>query len=178
MRSNARRGYTLIEVALALALAALVVETSARLLDQIHDEDQRIRRDAAALTREGTTRLWLDDALAHAVTSTDTTRGFRGDEHAAEFDTRCRTNRGWSLPCRAALVIDSVRDSAVLYLRDTLGSLSPLLRRLGPARFLYFDPARVDSSWTSRWQSAATIPAAIAVAGARDTLFIPIGLSR
>jgi prepilin-type N-terminal cleavage/methylation domain-containing protein len=176
MRADA--GYTLVEVVAAVALAAIVVETSARLLDQIGDQGRRIRRDAVAVTDAGVARRRLDDALAHATTSSDTSRGFRGDEHFMELDSRCATSAGWSLPCRTAILIDTVRDSSIIYARDNDGPAAAVRRQRGAAFFLYRDLARPESSWAHGWRGAATLPAAIAIGSAHDTIVIPVGAAR
>jgi prepilin-type N-terminal cleavage/methylation domain-containing protein len=178
---HAPRGYTLLEIVVALALAAVVVQTGAGVLDQVATHGRHIDHDATSITRTGTGDLLLARLIADATTSTDTTQQFAGDPRAIEFTTRCERPAGFSASCRMTLSIDATADSSAIIARSIDGRLLHLLtlrRQLGSASFVFLHPSRHDSSWTTHWQTAVTLPAAVAVTTPHDTLILPIGVAR
>ncbi|HXT18949.1 MAG TPA: hypothetical protein VN706_25205 [Gemmatimonadaceae bacterium] len=175
MRPN---GFTLFEIVLALALAALVIETAAYTLDQLETQGRHIQRDATDNAREGTGNALLTDLLANAMPSNDTTQNFAGDTHFVQYRTRCAEPAGWSTTCVITLLIDSTRDSSIIYAQTHDGGLLPLHRQLGTASFLFLGTAGADSTWNTTWRTAVTIPAALGITSAHDTTVLPIGAAR
>jgi hypothetical protein len=58
---------------------------------------------------------------------------------------------------------------------DGVGATALRLRAFaGPAAFRYADPFAADR-WTREWRARATLPAALAILVAADTLVFPVG---
>lgn len=170
-----KSGVTLLELLVALSIGGLAIVGAMRLLDQLGDAGDRIAIAALTDARASNGDRLLRKLVADVRTTTDSTRRFRGDARNAIFYSLCDTPSGWRESCRASLMIDSLGDSsAVLAQLDGDGPLE--LRRLpGAARFIYFDAAARDSAWSSAWDAGITLPAAIGLVTARDTLVLPLG---
>ncbi len=169
---------TLLEVIIALGIAGIVLLGGALLLDQITDSAGRIARERWAQSYEanayGITRRLLREALP----SFDSTKPFRGDAHSLDYFTRCSVPRGWSETCHVTLAIDSIDDSTIVMAQFDGGEQFAVRRRAGGMVFRFFDAASRDSAWVASWATSATLPSALAIIGAADTVVFPVGPSR
>jgi prepilin-type N-terminal cleavage/methylation domain-containing protein len=183
---RARRGVTLLELIIALAIAGLAMLGCVMLLDQLNDSHERIVRDRAADATGGNEDRMLRRFLADAHTTTDTAERFRGDEHNASYLTLCDTPSGWPENCRVTLSLDSLRDSSVIvaeakreeHLDDHLEEHFELRRIAGSATFRYLDLSSRDSSWVRQWATSIALPGAIALVVGGDTTILPLGSVR
>lgn len=177
--SHRRTGFTLLEVVAALLLCGLVTLGGVMLLDQLNDGDLRIVREAIVNASSGNGDRVLRRLLADAEPAVeDSLDRFRGEERYLALLTRCDVPAGWAERCRAALSIDSLRDSSVLFIETDRGDRLGLRRLGGLMSFRYLDPVVRDSAWRRTWAASVTLPAAVALVSARDTIVLPVGSAR
>ena len=173
-----RRGFTLIELSLALSLVGMAMAGGIVLMDHLGDSASRIVADGRVASREGNGARILRRTLLDATWTTDTTKRLIGDERSVEFESLCDSSAGWKEPCRFSIAIDYRGDSsAVVAVTQTLQSIV-LRRQIGAAEFRYFDATRADSGWTRHWSSNVTLPVALAIVTDRDTAIFPLGAPR
>jgi len=177
-RISNRRGVTLVELIVALAITGMAILGCVMLLDQLNDSHERIHRQRTADASAGNGDRLLRRFLADARTTTDTAERFRGDERNASYLTLCDTPSGWPEQCRVALVIDSLPDSSAVVAETNRDERFEVRRIAGAATFRYFDPSQRDSSWVRQWATSIALPAAIAVVVGIDTTVLPLGSSR
>ena len=178
MSPSNRRGMTLLEIVVALALAFAVVSLGAGLLSRADDARARINVASDESGREANGERLLGELLLQAESSTDSTRAFRGEGRSLECWTWCLTSRGFATRCSVTLSIDSLSDSSVVTAQTNAGASYVLKRQLGAAQFRYIDASASDSGWPARWSTNTTLPIAIAIVTLTDTVVYPVGPSR
>ena len=174
-----RRGVTLLELLIALAISGLAMVGGILLLDQVTDSDRRIdtasRRAATVANGDRLLRRLLLDARQPR----DTVDRFRGDERNASYPTLCDTPSGWPEPCRALLSISVSGESSAVLAQTAPGARFVVRRVRGPAEFRYLDPTpAADSAWARQWMASVALPAAISLIAAGDTTVFPLGSRR
>lgn len=177
-RLHNRRGVTLVELIIALAISGLAILGCVMLLDQLNDSRDRVVRQRNADASSGNGDRMLRRFLADARTTTDTAERFRGDEHNANYLTLCDTPSGWPEACRVALTVDSLGDSSAIIAKTSRDERFEVRRVPGAAVFRYFDPSAHDSSWVRQWAVSIALPVAIAIIVGTDTTVLPLGSAR
>jgi prepilin-type N-terminal cleavage/methylation domain-containing protein len=177
-RLRNRRGVTLVELIIALAISGLAILGCVMLLDQLNDSHDRIVRQRTADASAGNGDRLLRRFLVDARTTTDTGERFRGDEHNASYLTLCDTPSGWPEACRVALAIDSLRDSSAIIAETNRDERFEVRRIPGAATFRYLDLSARDSSWVKQWATSIALPGAIGVVVGVDTTVFPLGSAR
>jgi hypothetical protein len=168
----------LLELILALSLTGAAMLGGVLLLDQVNDETARIIARGAGGDRESNGARVLRRLIVEAHASNDTMRKFAGDERSVSFQTRCDTPGGWSEPCDATLAIDDREDSSAVVADLSVGGSLTLRRDPGWRLWRYLDANPRDTAWATRWSSATTLPAAVALVSARDTIVFPVQVRR
>lgn len=177
-RARKRRGVTLLELMIALAISGLAIVGGMMLLDQLKDSNLRIGLGSAADATAGNGDRLLRRLLVDAQAAFDSTQRFRGDEHNASYVTLCDTPSGWPELCRANLMIDSLRDSSAIIAETDRNDHFEVRRIVGAATFRYLDLSARDSAWVRQWERSITLPTAIAIVAGRDTTVLPLGSTR
>jgi prepilin-type N-terminal cleavage/methylation domain-containing protein len=181
-RVGNRRGVTLIEVIIALAISGLAMLGCIMLLDQLNDSQSRITRERAADATAGNGDRLFRRLLIDAHTTTDTAERFRGDEYNASYLSFCDVPSGWPEACLVRLSLDSLRDSSVIVADIVRGASVDErfdLRRIpGAATFRYLDLSARDSSWVRKWAASVALPGAIGIVAGVDTTVFPLGSAR
>jgi len=169
-----RSGFTLIEVLVALALAALVALLAHRVFAAVLDGSRRVREAQAQLDHEANARRWLTAAFG-SLTAGSVGGSFDGEPGRATFGTWIPTAAGGFAPTRIALGMEDGRlvarvegaDSVVLADSITAVALDYLL-----------DPGATEH-WVGEWISPVSAPLAVRLrmerAGAADTLLLLVG---
>lgn len=177
-RISNRRGVTLVELMIALAITGMAILGCVMLLDQLNDSHERIHRQRTADASAGNGDRLLRRFLADARTTADTAERFRGDEHNASYLTLCDTPSGWREACRVALTVDSLRDSSAIIAETNRDERFEVRRIPGAATFRYLDLSARDSSWVRQWAVSIALPGAIGIVVGADTMVLPLGSAR
>jgi prepilin-type N-terminal cleavage/methylation domain-containing protein len=176
--ADRRSGTTLIEVIAAIAIGAVAILGGVLLMNQVTDTGLRISRDGRASAHEGNSVRTLRRLLREAQPSFDSTKRFRGDARSLDYITRCQMPSGWTEICHVTVSIDSIGDSSAVTAQFDGGNQFVLERHAGLLAFRYFDPVFRDSAWSTRWATSATLPLALGIVSAGDTMVLPVGPSR
>lgn len=178
MSRRSRSGFTLLELVLALSLVGAAVLGGLLLLDQLNDGTERIVAESAATDREANGARLLRRIVFEAHTSPDTSRKFAGDDRSVSLLSWCDAPGGWSEPCDITLSIDARDDSSVVVADLSLGGSLVLRRESARRTWRYVDATARDTAWATHWSSGTTLPAALALVSARDTIVFPVRVSR
>ena len=180
MRTRSRRGFTLLELILAMSLVGAAMLAGVLLIDQLNDGAARIVAQSADTDREANGARLLRRLIFEAHTSADTTRPFAGDVRSLSFISWCDVPGGWREPCHVTLSIDERGDSSAVAADFSPGGPLVLKREAGHRAWAYLDASPRDTVWATHWSSGTTLPAAVALlAGSRsDTVVFPVQVRR
>src|SRR5438093_4228596 len=90
-----RRGFTLMEVLVALTIGAVVVLLAHQLFAGVADRGRTLTEARTVLDRTANARRWLGATLLSLDVGTDGASGFEGRPDHAAFTTWLRTPDGW-----------------------------------------------------------------------------------
>jgi prepilin-type N-terminal cleavage/methylation domain-containing protein len=169
-----RSGFTLIEVAAALALSGLALLGAILLVDQLHDSHVRLARRAEETARVANGARLLRRVLFDAEAGADSTQWFHGDEGSARFLSWCEMPSGWLERCGVMLALDRRIDSTAINATFSTGETITLAMQSGGSRLRYLDRGD-EATWISRWTASVVMPAAISVVGPADSLIVAVG---
>jgi len=148
------------------------------LLDQLDDGTARIIARRADTDREANGARLLRRLIFEGHPSADNTRKFVGDHRSASFHSLCDVPAGWSEPCEATLTIDDRGDSSAIVADLSIGGSLVLRRDATRRAWRYLDASPTDTVWASHWSSGTTLPAALAIVSASDTIVFPVQVRR
>lgn len=165
----ARRGFTLVEVMIALLIGSVVVLLAISTLRAGLDVQQRVMAARDADATATAMRALLSDAIRHAVAGdADDPRGMHSDTDADRGPALAFVTRGVEAPLggTAAWQVSLTTDAAGLtfaavsrdHARTPLRMSSPATRRLA-VRFLPI----ASSEWREGWDDATRLPEAVEV---------------
>ncbi len=169
------RGFTVIEVTIALLVSAFVVLIAREIVQALGDTSVRVRSEASS----STARAHARDVLRHSLMMArvgDSTE-FVGSDSLVSFETYCAGSEGFLEPCSARLAIRH-RDSAIVTL--VIGSNAPL--EVGSGRpgtsLLFLESAVGGGAWSHTWQRQRLLPVAVGIALGRDTILLALEAAR
>lgn len=168
------RGFTLVELLVALLLTSIVALIAHQLLAGVVDSGAALRRSLPAPTAPTYGREWALEACRTLEVGTPGAHGFEGTPSEARFEARLPTADGWverqsvtfsvhpgsvgvSTSAISATIVDSVTGATLDYLVDGSG----------------------EGGWVTGWSSPVSAPIALRArwirADVSDTLLCPIG---
>lgn len=153
------RGFTLIEVLVALTLGALVVLLAHRVFAGVVDGVARITAARTKLDRSVNARRWLTEAFGSLQAGVDSAGPFEGQPHAVAFATWQRRPAGGLARDRVVLHLDGSRFVADRATND------PLLLRdsVVDVAFDYLLEPGALTTWAREWISPVSAPLAVRV---------------
>ncbi|TMD02343.1 MAG: prepilin-type N-terminal cleavage/methylation domain-containing protein [Chloroflexi bacterium] len=167
-----RNGFTLIEMMVALTVAAMVALLAHRMFSEVLDASRRAADAQDALARDMNARRWLMEAFGSLDISA-TSGGFVGRAHAIDFATWERTVNGTLAVNRVMLAL--VADSLILAGARRI----PLATPVRSLDLDYLLEPGANSVWVHEWISPVSAPLAVRLRLNRgsvvDTLLLLIG---
>ncbi|HEX4561615.1 MAG TPA: prepilin-type N-terminal cleavage/methylation domain-containing protein [Gemmatimonadales bacterium] len=173
-----RRGFTLIEVMVALTLASLVVLLAHRIFSGVADGVGRMDAARTALDRKVNSQRWLAEAFGSLQAGVDSAGSFEGHPDQALFATWQRAPAGGLERRRLRL-----HQVGATLIADGAG-LAPLTLVDSVARigFDYLLEPGANTAWAREWLSPVSAPLAVRVRieylgipARADTLLLIIG---
>ena len=160
-----RRGFTLIEIMVGLALSALVVFIAHRVFAGVVDGAQRLEDARTSLDRDGNARRSLAEMFGSLDVGSEGAGGFAGRPTQAEFTTWGRVSEGWLERRRVVLRADG---GTFVGWSDVSG-----------VEFDYLLEPGANAAWVREWISPVSAPVAVRVRIVRrsviDTLLFVVG---
>jgi prepilin-type N-terminal cleavage/methylation domain-containing protein len=148
------RGFTLIEVLVALTIGAVVVLIAHQLFAAVSDDGRALVAARTELDREANARRWLTAAFLSLDVGTEGASGFEGRPDHMAFTTWSLTLDGWFERQSVSLARQD----------DRLVATVPLGRRLvlwdsvTDAAFDYLLEPGAASRWVREWVSPVSAP--------------------
>lgn len=167
-----RRAFTLIEVVVTLAVGGGAIALAAALTRAAADESAAAARHAvdAAVDANGERLLRRLVGQMELPELTDSITG--GDARAMLFSSWCDRPEGWQERCRVSLRIE--REHGGIAVGLSSGESLEVLSRRGVGAFVYLRAPQHGGRWSERWISAMSLPPAIGIVVAGDTLILRI----
>jgi prepilin-type N-terminal cleavage/methylation domain-containing protein len=166
-------GFTLVEVMVALSVAAVVLLGARMMLGQLADGASRIASAASEADRDANADALLRTLAGRLEVTPE--RRFHGEPHAVRFHTWCEVPDGWLERCEASIGVLERDTAAVLALTTTAGQVVPLRRGFAEAEILYLRDARGGGDWVRSWGAGITAPVGMGMVLDGDTAIIRIG---
>ena len=152
-----RRGFTLVEVLVALTIGAVIVLLAHQLFAGVADRGRTLTLSRTALDRTANARRWLGATLLSLDVGTDGASGFDGRPDHAAFTTWLLTPDGWF----ERRVVSLARQDDRLVATVTPGQAIALMDSIGDVAFDYLLEPGEESRWVREWVSPVSAPLAV-----------------
>jgi prepilin-type N-terminal cleavage/methylation domain-containing protein len=167
------RGFTLLEVILAVTLSGVVVLIGALFWRQSLNSGASLANHRLALDRQEGAIRWIQAAIGSIDVGTEGDVPFTGRQDEIHFSTWLPTVNGW--PERRAVTLAA--EDGALTLVVSPGESLQLMDSVTVVAFDYLLEPGLNSQWASDWESPASAPVAIRVRiahgdGRADTLLL------
>lgn len=166
------RGFTLVEVLVALTVGGMAVSAAAALIGVLNERASAIAAAHARMDRDANAErilrgLWRNLRLAP--------EGLRGDALSVAIRSWCETADGWLEACVAHLEVQRRDDASSLMLRLVGTRIQTLHLFPGAERmaFRYLSEVRYGGTWSSSW-TEQVLPIAVGLIVDRDTIVLAV----
>lgn len=168
-----RRGLTLIELIVALAVTGLVLLGARTLMEGVAASAARV----SAVTRGADEDANGERLLRAVVGRLETGPGkpFTGNPRSAGFSSWCDVPGGWQDPCDVTLVVDSLGGRPALVAVLSTGEALPVRAGFSSGELRYLSDASGGGQWFREWPLGLTTPVALGFVVDGDTLLVRIG---
>jgi prepilin-type N-terminal cleavage/methylation domain-containing protein len=163
-----RRGFTIIELMVALTLSATFLLAGRALIEQVAEIGDTIGTNSAVADSVRAHARSLRAIVRNIDVASDSTN-FSGDSRTAKFISWCTGRDIVRERCAVTLTIDSV-----VTLTDSSGYVV-LLRDTVPGVLRYLADARDGGHWYRSWGAGTLAPLAIGIVFRTDTTVLRIG---
>lgn len=169
-----RRGFTLVEIVVALLVSAVVVLGARMLLEQLGDSTSRTVGNAARGDRDANGEQLLRDLVRRLEVGTPGAARFAGEPDSASFSSWCDVPAGWQERCVVVIRVHPSPIGTTLSLSAT-GIGSQQIRAAAQIELRYLDDAAAGGRWFRSWGAGITAPLAIGLLTGSDTTILRIG---
>ncbi len=180
MKRNRVRGFTLLELMVALATGGMALAGAAALLYGIGEQVDRLVTVAERVDRDANAERLLRTLFANLELSADTTPSLIGDAQTVRFGASCPTAEGWLGRCGVRLSADAGAATGSLHLELTAAGAegaalgkTVLAEGFEEVGIRYLVDPRSGGTWVTSW-SRIGLPAAVALIVEGDTLLLNV----
>jgi prepilin-type N-terminal cleavage/methylation domain-containing protein len=176
VRHSRTRGFTLIELMVAIMLTGIVLLGARALWESLAVSVDRLQSQATADVRDMNGERLLRSLLGRLEVGTDQSSEFAGDEQHTTFTTWCDMPAGWQERCDVVLGIEPDSSAGLrLVARLSTGDVIALQRGFSTGTLRYLNDPIGRGVWFRIWGHGITAPLAIGVITDGDTAIVPIG---
>lgn len=175
VQATSKAGFTLLEVAVALSLAGMLLLGARWTLQSVAAGAERVAAAATRVDRDANAERLLRDLALRAEVRFSAGPRFRGDPRGVHWSTWCDVPAGWQERCEVTLALVRAGDRNVAALSLADGTLVPLRSGFQRGAIMYLRSAAGGGVWTDRWDSDLEVPLGIGVVVDGDTLVARIG---
>jgi prepilin-type N-terminal cleavage/methylation domain-containing protein len=176
MRRGDRRGFTLLEVLVALAISAVVMAGARGLLDALASSADGAVQHAHAVDDRANGARRVRDVVLRLSVQDDSAGAFEGTSRDARFRTWCDAPGGWEEPCAATLTASRAGEENALTLTLSTGDVVRLRAGARDIHLIYLASAELGGSWRDDWARSIVTPLAIGVVADGDTALFRVGV--
>lgn len=170
------RGFTLIEVIVALAIGSIAILTAGALLTATSDLTLEVSARVGAKDSQEAGEAMLRRLVGQMSWPRPPEPASRFSVEAMRFVSWCDMPAGWQERCIVEIRTAAATDpDHSLSLRLSTGEHANVLADTHVIGFLYLVRAERGGAWAERWDDASSIPPAIGIVTVSDTLIIRIG---
>jgi len=169
------RGFTLLEVIVALAISGFLMIAAHSMSTVLADHAETVSALAASGDREANGDRLLRQAALQVDLDNRAASGFGGNEQALSFSSWCNRPAGWLERCEVSVMIDTSKGISTLILNRS-GDVPVVLRSdFRNAEFRYLRDVEAGGQWFRVWGRGISAPRAIGVIIDGDTAIVRMG---
>lgn len=178
-----RRGFTLVELLVALVVGGFVMLGGRLVFDSVTDGGRRLAEASRRVDVDANGERLVRRSLASLEAGISGGGSFGGDAAHASFTSWCDTPGGWQERCAVKLEItgnthdprNGGRRGRLLVLRSANAEPVPVWSGFAEGTLQYLVDASNGGSWVQRWEPGLSTPLAIGAIIDGDTLVFRIG---
>lgn len=173
-----RSGFTVLELAIALSLSALLLLTAASSLDGLRRLTTMTQHRAEELNALATGYHVLRELMATTQVGLTQSDRFSGDSRSVSVLALCRTAGGWRERCRAYITLSPNGERTWVLWSSGPGTPQALFDVVGRAEFRFRGMGGLDLSnagWQSSWSTGVAAPRLVALVAPGDTMIFSVG---
>ena len=175
MRAADRRGFTLLELLVALAIGGVVVAGARGLLEGLAASAGSTAVRARALDARWNAERRAREVAVRMTVRDDSAGAFEGTALDARFETWCDMPEGWQEACTARLAARHTPVGMSVGLSLSTGDSLTLRAGAHDAHLIYLASAALGGAWRDAWAPSLVTPLAIGVVADADTLLLRMG---
>jgi prepilin-type N-terminal cleavage/methylation domain-containing protein len=169
------RGFTLVEIMVAIAIGGMVMLGARALLEALADEEHRMAGETAVQDARANGERTLRALVGRLEVGTSEGGPFTGVPAATSCTSWCDVPSGWQERCEVAIAFEIEGDAPVLVARLAGGRRLVLERGFHSGTLRYLNSAGAGGQWFQKWGTGITAPLALGVILDSDTLIVRIG---
>ncbi|MBX3175253.1 MAG: hypothetical protein KF709_12630 [Gemmatimonadaceae bacterium] len=170
-----RSGFTVLELAIALSLTAMLLLTAVTSLDGLRRLTTVTQQRAVQLSEFAIGYHVLRDLLGTTQVGLAKSDRFSGDSRSVSVLALCRTAGGWRERCRASISLSPNGEHTRVSWSSGRGTPQGLFDVAGIAEFRFSDPGGAGAGWQSSWGTGTAAPRLVALVASSDTMFFSVG---
>ena len=175
-----RTGFTLLEVIVAVMIAATLLLSADAVFEQMADSRTSTARSAMERDRvknaTALIRSWVRQIdVSPGNSPTSSPRSFVGDGIESKFTSWCIAPGGWERECDVSLRAVADSNNVGVVATSSAGDSATLLVRDSTIALRYLIDAADGGRWVDSWPSGPTVPLAIGIVSRSDTIVYRVG---